>query len=138
MFRPAKLARIESCRRRIRIGPLSLAISLLGIAGHAAAESVSGAPDPAFCRIRPGSACECSFGSIETTLTFSEAAEVVLIYYKDFPDERYARLLETFLSQCGGRSLGPAAPAPTATITELSGPTSARPTPLRRTREARR
>ena len=61
------------------------------------------------CRVPPGTGiCTCSLSSIETQLTFGEAASTVELFYRDFPDESYVNLLVSLLKQCSGES--PSAP----------------------------
>ena len=94
---------------------LALLALLAGVASQAAAETGPDGPEGAFCRSSATVGCECSFGSLETTLTFGQAADVVLIYYRDFPDDRYSGLLQRFLRQCADAEWRPA-PAVRATI----------------------
>ena len=74
------------------------------------------------CRIVPGAGiCMCSLSSIETQLTFGEAAGVVELFYRSFPDESYVELLGSLLKQCSGwearRSVRPR-PGQNVTISE--------------------
>ena len=112
-------------RNWIGVGSLALTLTTAG-SGRAVAEPTSDQTGSASCHVSTTSECECSFAAIETTLTFSEAAGVLLIYYRNFPDERHAGLLEHLLLQCVGGSPPPASPAATATIeTNLTSPASA-------------
>ena len=118
-------------------GALVLAALLTGSAGQVAAETGSDQPDEAFCRSSASAGCECSFRSLETRLTFSEAAGVVLIYYRDFPDERYSGLLERLLRQCADSDWRPA-PTTEATIRQdQTAPASAPPKQFSRASGAR-
>ncbi len=64
----------------------------------------------AFCQVSARAGCQCSFATLETPFTFSEAAGVISVLYKNFPDERYSHLLEGFLHQCAGE-ITPTSPA---------------------------
>lgn len=90
---------------------LALGVLLAGTAGQAMAETGPGQPEEASCRSSASAGCECSFRGLETALTFSEAAGIVLIYYRDFPGERYSGLLERLLRQCADSDWRPAATA---------------------------
>lgn len=107
-------------------GALALVVLLTGPAGQAAAENGSDRPKEASCRSTASAGCECSFGSLETTLTFGQAADVVLIYYRDFPDDQYSKLLQRFLRQCADTEWRPA-PAARATIRQDLTAPAARP-----------
>jgi hypothetical protein len=72
--------------------------------------------DLAFCRATVQAGCQCSFATLETPFTFAEAAGVVATYYREFPDERYSRLLERFLRQCAGEIMPPSPARPSVTI----------------------
>jgi hypothetical protein len=118
-------------------GALALIALLVGSAGQAAAETGSDQPEEAFCRSSTPAGCECSFRSLEAVLTFSEAAGVILIYYRDFPDERYSGLLERLLRQCADSDWRPA-PAAQATIRQdQTAPASAPSKQFSRTSGAR-
>jgi hypothetical protein len=70
----------------------------------------------AFCQVSARAGCQCSFATLETPFTFGEAATIISLFYDNFPDERYSRLLETFLRQCAGEPRPEAAAQPTVTI----------------------
>jgi hypothetical protein len=93
------------------------ALSLIG-SWSAATGSAAGnghRTELGLCRVPSGTGiCRCSLSSIETELTFSEAAGVVELYYRGFPDERYTTLLISLLHQCSGdivESRSPKAPS---------------------------
>lgn len=81
------------------------ALSLIG-SWSAATGSTAGnghRTELGLCRVPNGTGiCRCSLSSIETELTFGEAAGVVELYYRGFPDERYNTLLISLLRQCSG------------------------------------
>jgi hypothetical protein len=55
------------------------------------------------CSGVPGTGiCTCSLSSIETLMTFSEAAGVVELFYRGNPDEAYVSLLVDLMKQCSG------------------------------------
>jgi hypothetical protein len=88
------------------------ALIVLGAALDARA-TVAGEPrhltEVGLCRVPPGTGiCTCSLSSIETQLTFGEAASTVELFYRDFPDESYVNLLVSLLKQCSGEP--PSAP----------------------------
>ena len=118
-------------------GALALIALLMGSAGQAAAETGSEQPDEAFCRLSAAAGCECSFRSLETRLTFSEAAGVILIYYRDFPDERYSGLLERLLRQCADSDWRPAPTAQATIRQDQTAPASAPSKQFSRTSGAR-
>ena len=61
----------------------------------------------ASCRSRAG-ACECSFASMETILTFGEAAESVLLYYKHAQAaDKYPLPMSHMLRECLGQAVAP-------------------------------
>src|SRR4051794_22263918 len=77
-----------------------------------------GKTDAGFCQVRPQTGqCECSLASLETTLPFAEAASVILLYYRGFPDEKYVDLLGRLLRECAAEALR-FPPGPGATITQ--------------------
>src|SRR3954453_24262489 len=74
--------------------------------------------DAGLCQVRPQTGqCECSLASLETTLPFAEAASVILLYYRGFPDEKYVDLLGRLLRECAAEELR-FPPGPGATITQ--------------------
>ena len=118
-------------------GALALIALLMGSVGQATAETGSDQPEEAFCRLSAAAGCECSFRSLETRLTFSEAAGVILIYYRDFPDERYSGLLERLLRQCADSDWRPAPTAQATIRQDQTAPASAPSKQFSRTSGAR-
>jgi hypothetical protein len=55
------------------------------------------------CHVPPRTGiCLCSLSSVETQMTFGEAANTVELFYRAFPDESYATLMISLLKQCSG------------------------------------
>ena len=89
-----------------KVVAMLLAIIIMpGAPGLVSAGQLSGKPEQAICRLDGQQSCACSFSTIETPLTFGQAAELILLYFREFPDDRYSTLLERLLQQCGGASL---------------------------------
>jgi hypothetical protein len=104
-----------------RISVLVTASFLLGglCAAHADAprnETGAERSELAYCQVSARAGCQCSFATLETPFTFGEAATIISLFYDNFPDERYSRLLETFSRQCAGEPRPEAAAQPTVTI----------------------
>jgi hypothetical protein len=125
----------NNCRRSWRTKYLSLA-SIGSLAAFLMAGGINGGradstrdeagtrSESAFCQVSARAGCQCSFATMETPFTFSEAAGIILTLYLNFPDERYSRLLEDFLHQCAGELVPAARPQTTKVI---SGDPGARP-----------
>ena len=55
------------------------------------------------CHVPPGAGlCFCSLSSVETQMTFGEAANTVELFYRAFPDESYATLMISLLRHAQG------------------------------------
>jgi hypothetical protein len=109
------------------IGSLAAFLMVGGINGvraESTGDEAGTRPESAFCQVSARAGCQCSFATMETPLTFSEAAGTILILYENFPDERYSRLLEDFLHQCAGEVV-PAARSQTPKT--ISGDPGAQP-----------
>ncbi|MCF4130001.1 hypothetical protein [Methylobacterium sp. SyP6R] len=52
------------------------------------------------CRFTPTRGCECFLSSVETPLSFGEAAGIVEIYHRQFPDDRFEALLIRLFRAC--------------------------------------
>lgn len=99
-----------------RLGFLAAALLFAGSLDQASADDAKRAEahtDLASCQVSARAGCQCSLATLETPLTFSEAAGVISIFYQNFPDERYSRLLDDLLRQCAGE-MTPASPRRTA------------------------
>ncbi len=88
-----------------KIVTVLLIIGVLCAPGLVSAGQLPGKPEQASCRLDAQQSCACSFSTIETPLTFGEAAELILLYFREYPDDQYSTLLENLLQQCGGASL---------------------------------
>lgn len=108
-----------------------------GIGSQAAAETGPDHAQEAFCRSGATAGCERLFRSLETVLTFGEAEGLVLIYFRNFPDERYSGLLERLLRQCAGRDWHPAPTATARIRQDRTAPASAPSKPLGKASGAR-
>ena len=74
------------------------------------------------CHVPPGiGMCLCSLSSVETQMTFGEAANTVEIFYRAFPDESYATLMISLLKQCSGEP--PSMPEARSMLPNMSTPT---------------
>lgn len=63
----------------------------------------------AACRLTGTAGCRCSFATVETVLSFAEAADLLLGYYQTIPHARYPVLLDRLLRQCAGEATYPEA-----------------------------
>jgi hypothetical protein len=52
--------------------------------------------------VRHAGRCTCSLPTIETELSFGEAAGIIELYFYDYPDESYVELLTSLFRQCSG------------------------------------
>jgi hypothetical protein len=60
-------------------------------------------PEAGVCQTaRHAGVCTCSLPTIETELSFGEAAGIIELYFYNFPDESYVELLSSLLRQCSG------------------------------------
>jgi hypothetical protein len=75
------------------------------------------------CRVPTGTGiCSCSLSSIETQLSFGEAASTVELFYRGFPDESYVALLVSMLKQCSGEPRSAPMPASMRRNMTISAP----------------
>src|SRR5918997_6248227 len=92
----------------LRVGIGLCVIVALWTTGSSAAGANAGdateaiRPDLAFCRGNAQAGRQCSFATLETPFTCSEAAGVIATYYQEFPDERYYTSSERLLLAPGG------------------------------------
>lgn len=89
------------------------------------------------CRFTQPRGCECFLSSIETPLSFGEAAGTVELYYRQHPDERLEALLLRLFQGCSAplqwTSKRTISPSPIITQDAMAPqPNSLSPVPLRR------
>ncbi|MBV9079366.1 MAG: hypothetical protein JO048_18025 [Methylobacteriaceae bacterium] len=110
--------------RGFRTSPALVRVSALALLALGSGGTAAG-PLAGNCQLDPRDQCRCSLSSIETAMTFGDAASLIEVYGRDDPDGGYGTLLSDMLRQClAGLPSPPASSATLRPIPVLSQPSA--------------